>query len=625
MINQQNAKKGALLFTIGIFVNLFISALLFVGANFIAQKGSEKGKEVVELAKEEGNYYARKLFSEYQDLFENTGDKELREEDPVIIASQNSYDVLKYDLTLSFDITAKTINGEFYLHASSLSDTISTMYVNLYDNLKVNSVSYLITSGHLTEGEDIRFAGEFKDAPHLQNKNYVIINLAENLKSKQEVVLKINYSGSPKKAGFDSFSFKKIHEKMCIYNLSEPNYGPTWWPSKDLPDDKAVISMRLNVPEGYTGVSNGLLKETVTNNDGTKTFNWETKYPIATYLVSIVVSEFARWEQTYVSVDRNKEMPVVYYVFHKDSVKSVYDWSITPDMIKYLSQTFGEYPFIDEKYGMVQFGWISGAMEHQTMTSMSYLLVTGDRRYDNVVVHELAHQWFGDAVTLKDWKNIWLNEGFASYCEALWEESQNGKKAYFDYMKKFDYGYFSGTVYAPEEFINNYAVYTTVYNKGAWVLHMLRGVMGDSLFFGACREYYERYKYSNAETFQLIEVFEEFYGQKLDWFFDQWVYKGTGRPKYEYSWRFEDFQDQKGSGIYTVRLQLKQVQKEDIEVYKMPLRVTINTVLGEKEFTIFNDSREQTLQLVVDSEPKEVLIDKDGWVLKKVAKGTYEK
>ncbi|HMT11832.1 MAG TPA: hypothetical protein PKA39_09460, partial [Ignavibacteria bacterium] len=140
------------------------------------------------------------------------------------------------------------------------------------------------------------------------------------------------------------------------------------------------------------------------------------------------------------------------------------------------------------------------------------------------------------------------------------------------------------------------------------------------------RAYYETFKYKNAETSQLADVFEEYYGSSLDWFFDQWVYKGTGRPKYEYSWKFEDFQGQKGSGAYTVRLQLKQVQKEEeIDLYKMPVKVTIVTEAGDKEFTVFNDTKEQSFLLTVDSTPKEVLIDKDGWILKKVAKGTYEK
>jgi len=185
-------------------------------------------------------------------------------------------------------------------------------------------------------------------------------------------------------------------------------------------------------------------------------------------------------------------------------------------------------------------------------------------------------------------------------------------------MKKFDGGYFKGTVYAPEGFIDNFAIYATIYNKGAWVLHMLRGVMGDSLFFGAMREYFDRYKYSNAETSQLVNICEEIYGSKLDWFFDEWVYTGTGRPSYEYSWSYEDFQNQKGSGVYSVWVNLKQVQKNDLELYKMPVRFTVVTADGEKEFTEFNDKSEQICQLVVNSEPKDVIVDKDSWILKKV-------
>jgi aminopeptidase N len=198
--------------------------------------------------------------------------------------------------------------------------------------------------------------------------------------------------------------------------------------------------------------------------------------------------------------------------------------------------------------------------------------------------------------------------------------------AYFDHMKGFDYGYFSGTVYDPKGFIDNPAIYATIYQKGAWVLHMLRGVMGDEKFFAAVRAYYEKYKYSNAETKDLVTIMEEYNGSSLEYFFNQWVYKGTGRPKYEYSWKFEDFQGQKGSGAYTVRLNLKQVQKDDnIEVYKMPVKITVVTAAGDKEFTVFNDQKDQSILLTVDSTPKEVLIDKDGWILKKVAKGTDEK
>ena len=623
MNNPQKYKKGALLFSAGIILNLLVSAIIFTGASVLTDKGTENSKQVVELTKEKGLTIVENLYSLYKG---SSGD--VRDDSEQELKMLSLYDALDYDLTLSFNIPDKSINGINYMQVRAETDTLRTIYVNLYNNMKVNSIGFqnmMRTGINYDKARDIQ---QWENVTFTQTNNYIIINIGENnVPMKGDIVaLKIDYSGKPLKKGFDSFSFKELYGNMYIYTLSEPTWGPVWWPSKDFPDDKATMSMHLIVPTGMKGVSNGLLKDTTQNSDGTSTFNWASSYPIATYLVSIVVGNFVYWEDIYTSLDGTKQMPVVYYAFPKDSSKARVDWKPTPEMIKYFSQTFGEYPFIDEKYGNCQFGWSSGAMEHQTITSYGYLLITGDNRYDFVNAHELAHHWFGDAVTLKDWKNIWLNEGFASYSESLWKEHTGGKTAYFDHMKGFDYGYFSGTVYDPKGFIDNPAIYATIYQKGAWVLHMLRGVLGDELFFKAVRAYYEKYKYSNAETSQMVEVFEEYYGSKLDWFFDQWVYKGTGRPKYEYSWKFEDFQGQKGSGAYTVRLQLKQVQKEDeIDLYKMPIKVTIVTEAGDKEFTVFNDTRDQSFLLTVDSTPKEVLIDKDGWILKKVAKGTYEK
>src|SRR4030095_10611957 len=616
MYNSKIAKKGTFLFSAGILINLLISSILFAGAFLLSNKGTDNSKEIVELTKEKGLYVVEELYNTFSSA---SGD--LRDDDPKIVAQQNLFDALNYDLTLSFNIQERTLSGDCYMKAVSKSDTLSTLYINLYDNMKANMVSYVTGPG----GNDgLRNVTGLKEASFTQDKNYLIVTLSEQIKNGEDFVIKISYSGSPVKKGFDSFSFKELYNNMYIYTLSEPTWGPVWWPSKDLPNDKALTQVHLNVQTGMKGVSNGLLTDTVPNSDGTTTFNWKSSYPISTYLVSIVVGNLSYWEDTYRSLDGTKQMPVVYYVFPRDSAQSRVDFKEAPEMIKLFSETFGEYAFVDEKYGMAEFGWTSGAMEHQTITSYGYLLITGDHRFDYVSAHEVSHHWFGDAVTLKDWRNIWLNEGFASYCESLWEEHTGGMDAYLEHMKGFDFGFFSGTVYDPKGFIDNPAVYATVYQKGAWVLHMLRGVLGDELFFKAIRAYYEKYKYRNAETQDLQDVFEEIYGDKLDWFFDEWVYSGTGRPKYEYSWKFEDFQDQKGLA-YTVRLNLKQVQNNDIDVYKMPVRITVVTAGGDKEFTVFNDKREQSILLTVDSTPKEVIIDKDGWILKKAAKGTYER
>lgn len=622
MENPRKFKKGTVLYTLGIFLNLVITGLLFTGAYFITDKGNGNVKELGDLAKEKGMYLVEKV---YENFITTGGD--VRDEDPEIVKEQNKYDARKYDINLSFDIPNKSIDGVVFMQASAETGDLKNIYVNIYNNLTVKSVQYVNIMRLGIHHRDITNIPDMFDVPFKQTEKHLLVTLNESdIPMKGDLfVLKITYNGTPVKKGFDSFSFKELYGNMYIYNLSEPTWGPVWWPSKDFPDDKALTSMHLRVPRGMKGVSNGLLTDTVQNDDNTTTFSWKTEYPIATYLVSIVVGNLVHWQDSYTSLDGSKTMPVDYFAFPKDVDKAKIDWKSTPEQIKFLSEKFGEYPFIDEKYGIAQFGWTSGAMEHQTITSYGYLLITGDNRYEHVAVHELAHHWFGDAVTLENWKNIWLNEGFASYCEALWSEYKSGKNAYFSYMKGFDYGYFSGTVYAPDGFIDNMAIYATIYQKGAWVLHMLRGVMGDEAFFNAVRAYYEKYKYKNANTEQLVQIMEEYHGSKLDWFFEQWVYKGTGRPRYEYSWKFEDFQGQKGSGKYTVRLQLNQVQKQDLEIYKMPLRITVVTAAGDKEFTVFNDLREQAFNFTVDSEPKEIIIDKDGWVLKKVAKGTYEK
>ncbi len=611
-----NYTKRSIILGLLSFLNIAVSVLLFLGADFLATRGTDNFISMKDLAKEKVIAVGEELYNEYSRL--NKSD-EVRKDSPEILAMQSLYDVTKYDLSLWFDIPAKTIKGELIMQASSLTDTLNSIYLNLYDNMKVSSVSILKNPG-IDSTTDLSKLSGWSDAGFKQENNYLIISSVGNVTSGGTFLVKISYSGSPKKLGFDSFSFKEFYGNMAIYTLSEPNYGPVWWPSKDLPDDKAYTELHIYAPAGMKGVSNGTITDVTENSDGTTTYNWKSSYPIATYLVSIVVTKFSYWEDTYTSLDGNRQMPLTYYAFPHDSSKSRVDWKKTPKMISMLANYFGEYPFINEKYGMAQFGWTNGAMEHQTITSMGYLLVTGDNTYDNVVIHELSHQWFGDAVTLKNWKNIWLNEGFASYCEALWEEHVSGKDAYFNYMKNFDYGYFSGTVYAPNGFIDSPPVYATVYQKGAWVLHMLRGVLGDETFFKAIGAYFEKFKYKNAETSDFVDVMEEVSGKKLDWFFDQWVYKGTGRPKYEYSWKFEDFQGT-NNGKYTVRLQLKQVQDED--VYKMPVKISVVTENGSQEFTVFNDTKDQPFLFAVDSKPKEVQIDRDGWILKKIAKGQY--
>ncbi|MFA5405137.1 MAG: M1 family metallopeptidase, partial [Ignavibacteria bacterium] len=372
------------------------------------------------------------------------------------------------------------------------------------------------------------------------------------------------------------------------------------------------------VPPGQFAASNGLLSEVKKDVSGNDVYCWKSSYPVATYIVSLVITKFEHWDDSYYSLDSSVKMPVDYYSFPKYTEKAKLDWKKTPDMIKYFSSMFGEYPFVNEKYGMAMFGWTSGAMEHQTLTSVGYTLVTGDGSNEDIIAHELAHQWYGNAVTPESWKDVWLNEGFATYLEALWMVHNKGQKLK-DVMENKDYGAFNGTVYNPEGFIFN----STVYQKGAWCLHMLRGSLGDSTFFDIMRKYYDTYKYKNASTKDFKSLCEKLSGKDLTDFFDQWIYKGKGRPEYEYSYKIDNFMGDKNDSIFTLRLNVLQKQT-DLDVYKMPVRITVVTESGEQEFTVFNFKKKQQFEQPVKGKIKDVILDKDNWILKEVKKVPYK-
>lgn len=572
-------------------VVLLVTAVLLVSAaywiftaSFLFSK-AVKEEKFIRCITALSSKYQQFVYSDYR-----------RNEDNGEISYQSLYDVKNYDLKLSFDIPSKYLYGTLEMNSASISDTLRKIYINLSQDMKVLSV-------RLNDNQ----------ADFIHKDNFLIISVNGSIRNNEEFKAEVKYEGSPKNYGFDSFSFKTFSGDAAIYTLSEPEYASTWWPCKDIPSDKFTIDISITVPSQLTAVSNGLLKEVRDEENGEKTFVWKSSYPIATYLVSLAIGKYDKWTDTYYSKDSLQKMPVEYYSYPEYTENAKADWKNTVRMIGFFSDKFGEYPFIKEKYGMAMFGWVGGAMEHQTISSMGYTLVKGNGQYEYISVHELAHQWFGDAVTPESWKDIWLNEGFASYSEALWIENEKGTEAYRKYLKNEDYGFFQGTVYNPEGFIFG----PTVYNKGAWCLHMLRGTVGDSVFFEILRKYYDRYKYKNANTYDFQKICEEVSGTDLKYFFDQWIFTGTGRPDYRYSWKADDFQDQTGTGIYTLRIKLRQVQEDSSGVYKMPVRFTVITDNGSQEIKFFNDMKVQQFEHPVRGKPVEVLIDNENWILKK--------
>ncbi len=324
---------------------------------------------------------------------------------------------------------------------------------------------------------------------------------------------------------------------------------------------------------------------------------------MTTYLVSIAATDYVSFSDSYTPL-AGGSMPIDYFVYSEDLADAQVSFSETPAMMLFFEQTFGEYPFVEDKYGMSAFPF-GGAMEHTTNTSYGYQLIDGTNRFDWIVAHELAHQWWGDSVSPETWQDIWLNEGFATYSEALWSEHLGGAASYRAYMDSLYSPFYPGSVYDPVELFNG-----TVYNKGAWVQHMLRGVLGDTAFFGLLRDWYQNHKDGVANTAQYQSTAEGRHGSTLDWFFQQWVY-GVNSPAYEYGYSTAARSD----GTFRTYVRIRQVQT-DAGLFTMPVDLALLTAPGTDQRTVRNDAWTQDFVLDTSESVTGLAFDPDNWILK---------
>jgi hypothetical protein len=291
-------------------------------------------------------------------------------------------------------------------------------------------------------------------------------------------------------------------------------------------------------------------------------------------------------------------------------------FDLIPEMLEVYSDMFGMYPFVEEKYGHAVFPW-GGAMEHQTCTSIGNVS-TG---WETIYAHELAHQWYGDLVTCHDWHHIWLNEGFATYSEALWMEAFYSKTAFHNYVNSTLTSYnFNGIFVAPVyryDISDPWSIFSgTVYDKGMWVLHMLRHVIGDSLFFQMMHDYPNdpAFAFKDATTEQLRDFCEQMSGMELDWFFQQWIYE----PYYPvYEWGFSHHQ-QGNQDYLHVAVQQKQSTSGYGHLYKMPIDLVIVYSDNTRDTLVVWDSLAvQYFDFPIAGTPHTVTFDPDNWILKK--------
>ncbi len=413
---------------------------------------------------------------------------------------------------------------------------------------------------------------------------------------------RIFYHGNPPTSGFGSYNFDTHNNINHVWTLSEPYGARDWWPCKDDPSDKAdSVDIIVTVPAGQIVVSNGLLINEQDISGGKKKYHWSERYPICTYLVAISTYPYTFWSDIYVGINGDT-LPLEYYVY-PDHYDTVYEnYMLTNDMMEIFAQKFGEYPFMGEKYGHVEFGR-GGGMEHQTISSMG-----GHSEW--LIAHELGHQWWGNLVTCSSFHHIWLNEGFARFAEAIWAEASHGFEAYKSYWQNHSY-FGPGTIYVEEpntaaQIFNG----NLTYNKAGWVVHMLRGVMGDSLFFESLKSYgyNDSLAYADVTTEDFKDVCEDISGLDLTNFFEQWIYNEY-YPQYGLSWYLNEFDEL----IITIH------QLQNWQYFEMPIELKVFLTDESLLYKVNNQYQIQEYNLgYVDEIPLTIQLDPDGWILKEV-------
>ena len=335
--------------------------------------------------------------------------------------AENVIDVLHYDISLDIDPESRSMTGRTELQIRSLQPGEP---FNLHF-IKMEIDSVLVDRVRTTSWQ--------------YDQQKIVLSVP-----KDTFTVAVHYHGTPgnDRSGGFFFTSDLIYTAGEGLNTQPPSMLRYWVPSHDVPDDKATLDMYITVPVHLDAYSNGVLVEKRENTDaGTVSWHWREVNPIATYLIAIAVADYQTHSEPYITA-AGDTIPLEYYVTPDRFEKAQADWWDLADKVRTLEEMFSPYPF--DRYSMAETG-NQGAMEHQTMTSISSLLITGDRKYDYIVVHELAHQWFGNLVTLADWREIWLNEGFASYSEALYYERTVGADSLRSYMKSMATHYFSET------------------------------------------------------------------------------------------------------------------------------------------------------------------------------------
>ncbi len=483
--------------------------------------------------------------------------------------STHSYDAISYELHLEVNPDEANFSGFNRVTGSVVEENTSQIELHSRE-LDIDSVKMV--------DENLDF--EIGDST-------VIVDIGQYFEPGDTFWFDIHYSGQS--GGEDQLGFYFFDS--CAYTMSEPYDARYWIPCFDEPRDKVEFEAQVTIPDTLTAVSNGMLIGIYENpQQNSVTYHWKEENPIATYLMAITVGEYILW-MDYASNGYGDSIPLYYYVYPEDSANSVYDFANVPSMISFFIEKFADYPF--DKYGMVQASnFRYGGMEHQSISTIHRDWVRGDRGVEGGIVHELAHQWWGDYVTLADFRNIWLNEGFATFSSILWFGDFYGEEMFQQKLNGIMNAFFyeNDSVYTYPIYDPPYVFGAACYWKGAFVLRMLQSWFGEDEFFRIMRLYAEEFAYGNASTDDFQEIWERETGQDLSQFFQQWVYT-AGYPKFSFD--YEVYASHAGFELLITSTQ----HQQEID-YEMFL-----------DFAVYHDDAEQNVRIFVNERNQESVVE----------------
>ncbi len=422
----------------------------------------------------------------------------------------DGYDVQHYDLNVLYDFDARLLMGTATIEAVATQD-LSAFNLDFRD-LSINQIR---VDGNL--------------AAYERRGTELTITPARPIPAGAAFTTVVLYEGIPAMGSVRTTELGWTRHEKGVFVAGEPAGASSWYPVNEHPLDKATYTIRVTAPAEYVVAANGLLTETI-DRGAMRTFVWETSYPTASYLVTVNIGDFVIEEQ-----EGPDGLPIRNYFPPDIAAEASYDFGRTPQMIALFSSLFGPYPF--EAYGVVVAdASIPFALETQTLSLFGRRHVDGERGDEITVAHELAHQWFGNSVSLADWSDIWLNEGFAEYASYLWYEYLESPEALNEVLHHF-YNRLAESILPPPGSPPPGDLFNiSVYVRGAMTLHALRARLGDAIFFRILQTYYDRFKYGNARTADFIAVAEEISGQALGEFFDAWLYRQALPPIPELGW-----------------------------------------------------------------------------------------